>query len=168
MAIRLEGTTQEDDLKRIAKLLVRIDNKPYYNDLGQVLGLLIERLKDSTGRQKYYALDQLSSWIETLIDDKVSANQHYPQNILNEVLSLQIANEERSTLLNSNLNRLDGQIRPVELKDNIERVVKSKLPANISLIRHDWRLDLISQQEIKTILHWLKRASKTCIRNRES
>ncbi|MGL5741403.1 MAG: hypothetical protein ACRCXC_02055 [Legionella sp.] len=133
IAVEAEGEVQNKRLDVLLKLLSSIDNKPYYNDLGQVLGLLIQSSRKHKGQQKLYSLEQLTSWLESLLDPKYMENSHYPINILTMILDLQLRDaeaEEGSSLLNANLNKLTPKINPDQLRKNIVAIVTSeKLPS---------------------------------------
>ncbi|MGL5741856.1 MAG: hypothetical protein ACRCXC_04560 [Legionella sp.] len=129
VAVEVDGSAQKKRLDALLLLLSNIDNKPYYNDLGQVLGLLIQYSKKQKGQQKYYTLEQLTSWLDSLLDPVHMENSHYPINILTMILDLQLRDHEaetNSTLLNSDLNQLKSSITPDQLRKNIVDIVRSE------------------------------------------
>lgn len=127
IAVSVESAAVHKRLEALLKLLVSIDNKPHFNDLGQVLGLLIEQSK--AGVQKYYSLEQLTSYLECLIDKEHAANDHYPIHILTTILQhYDNPTNQNASLLNSNLNKLRAEIHPRQLKENIANIVCSELP----------------------------------------
>jgi hypothetical protein len=148
IAVEVDGDAQKKRLDQLLQLLTSIDNKPYYNDLGQVLGLLIEYSKKQKGQQKHYSLEQLSSWLESLIDPVHKENAHFPINILTMVLDVQLAqgNDGASpTLLNSNLNQLKTKIDPDQLRRTIVDIVCSeKLPSKYKPVLARYALHYVS------------------------
>ena len=128
IAVSVESAAAHKRLEAFLKLLVSIDNKPHFNDLGLVLGLLIEQ--SQKGVQKYYSLEQLTSYLDCLIDREHAANDHYPIHILTTVLhQYDSTTNQHSSLLNSNLNELRSEIYPIQLQKNIADIVRSELPS---------------------------------------
>lgn len=130
LAIQSEGTTQEKRLERFLKVLARIDNKPYYNDLGQVLGLLLEKAKKSNAQSMRYSVEQLTNWLDSLTNPHTIDNEHYPINMLMEVLAFEEEKNQngKSTLINTNLDKLTSTISPSQLEQSIADIVRSELP----------------------------------------
>ncbi|MDI1352522.1 MAG: hypothetical protein PSV35_07100, partial [bacterium] len=162
IAVSAEGLSQKTRLETLLKLLARIDNKPYYNDLGQVLGLLIERSKSRKNQQRYYSLEQLTGWLESLIDPNKLEAQHYPINILKEILNHYDESkslEDSSTFLNNNLNKLTPSIKPIHIVEGIAEIVQSDLPGQYKHILAKLSLDLREDDNFvskaKKIIHKL-------------
>lgn len=98
------GTAQMDAL---ATLFIRLDNKKYYNEVGQLIGLLLQKAK-GVDKLQYYSVPQLTAWLHCFIDETNITHRHYPVNLLDEVLMRAVENSE-SSLLNPNLNKLKAK-----------------------------------------------------------
>lgn len=94
----------EDALNKLVEnfidILIKIDSKDYFNDLGLVLGTLIKTAKDG-GRT--YSLPQLGEWLELMCPKKT--NKHYQATLLETLLSKENS-ATNSGILNQNLAAL--------------------------------------------------------------
>jgi hypothetical protein len=163
IAVTVDGTAQKTHLETLLFLLSRIDNKPYYNDLGQVLGLLIEQSKTNKGQQKYYSLEQLISWLDSLVDPQQIELQHYPTTILREILINHDRDETShypSSLLNSNLNRLSASIEPRALQQDMQAIVRSDLPSQYKHILAKLALVVVNNQIVKLAKNSIQKIHK--------
>lgn len=75
-------------IEKFIDTLFSIHNKVYYNELGQVLGLLVQSVSKKGARaNEYYALPQLQEWISSLVNRADTRERHYPVHLLREVLN---------------------------------------------------------------------------------
>ncbi|MCD6039973.1 MAG: secA [Gammaproteobacteria bacterium] len=94
-----EKKEEQDDVRKLVELFIRIDNKPYYDELGQVLGLLLQHANKQPPR--YYSVAQLVK-VLSLLEREEGENKHYPVDMLEEIL----VSEGNSGLLHSELGQL--------------------------------------------------------------
>jgi preprotein translocase subunit SecA len=115
--------TQIDSLVEIFR---SIDSKVYYNELGQILGLLMTQAQTQASVRSYYAAPQLGHWLSCLKPETNYENSHYPINLLQELLN----NADTSkSLLNWQLNQLsETSTGNRYLAESVKRIVLSSLP----------------------------------------
>ena len=80
--------TESDHLIQLNEVLshfLYLDNKAHYNELGQLLGLLITHANTRSPKQ-FYSASQLCSWIRALINEKTYHHHHYPVTMLSDLL----------------------------------------------------------------------------------
>lgn len=124
----------QKQIEKLMNLFILLDNKPYFNDLGQVIGLLISKAKEKN-ETKYYSVNQLCVWLQVLIGevtndeviiDKINITKnHYPINILDTLLA-NAGSNHASSLINTNLNLL-SEIPDIEKLLIINTISRSKL-----------------------------------------
>ncbi|KTC98232.1 hypothetical protein [Legionella erythra] len=150
-------TDAEKQIERFLKLIIRLDNKAYFDEVGQVLGTLISRPGHS---KKRYSLPQLTSWLESLMDDKVPEH-HYPINLLTVILDNALTND--LSLINSDLNQLKETDKNILVQQaSIRGMVQEPLPNQYKpvlvelLLIHCDRLFVRHAQDALGRLHALK------------
>ena len=121
------GASAKAQIEKLLTLLVHLDNKSHYNELGQILGMLISKTKTSTGQNRVYSAPQLTTWLEALLDNSTYETQHYPVNLLNEILTSHIDNKN-SSLLNIDLFRLKDRTESIERLHLIQENARLDLP----------------------------------------
>lgn len=116
LAIYVNGDRRQQ-LDDLFQIITRIDNKPHYNDLGQVLGLLIEKAKQDP--PKLYSVPQLSAFLAAMVDPSIEGVRHYPINMLKPLL------DERALpgFLNPNQYLLKNRTEPLPLLEFINRQI---------------------------------------------
>jgi hypothetical protein len=128
----VDGDSEYVELSLLEPLLScfqSIDNKDYFNDLGQVLGELIHAAKQSKAR---YALPQLLGWLKVLSGTTHEPHRHFPVYLLKEILA--VANEGQNDhlrgLLSGNLEQLKTSVSDDHriLQQNIQALHALKLP----------------------------------------
>lgn len=115
----------DSQMNELLDLFIQLDNKKYYNEVGQLLGILLQKAKlDNSSR--YYSVPQLSVWLGSFINKAEISQQHYPLNLLNEILLNAVENSE-SSLFNSNLNKLKAK-DDLKQQKLITKIAQSSLP----------------------------------------
>jgi hypothetical protein len=110
----------------LLNLLMRLDNKPYFNELGQVIGVLMTKAQASEPARRFSA-PQLKTWLLALLDDAQIEQQHYPLNLLSQLLTQHVQNP-RSTLLSADLHQLRVEVLKAGEPQAIQRIVRLILP----------------------------------------
>lgn len=105
LALDTNPRARTAQIKSLVQTLVSFDNKPYYNDLGQILGLLVEKAH-ANEQKRYYCVEQLNTWLFTLVNEHNMQNVHFPTELLAVILDRELSLDEQGTLINTNLNRL--------------------------------------------------------------
>lgn len=118
VALETEGN-QVTQLNALMKLLIRLDNKPHYNELGQILGLLMQHA--NTRPKRYYSAPQLCAWLNCFLNDSKYQQRHYPIDMLKALL----ASTQAASLCNHNLDALQHEIKPAELRTTITEIAIS-------------------------------------------
>jgi hypothetical protein len=120
LAIEEKEESPELCIEKLIDLFIYLDNKPYYNELGQALGLLLKYADKQP--PAYYSVAQLFD-VLTLLCEKDIANRHYPVVLLEEIL---IA-EGISGLLHSDLKELTSITCPIieRSKQFIQEIIRS-------------------------------------------
>ena len=111
LAIKEEGDTQEK-INKLLSLFTQLDRKSYYDELGQLLGLLVEKSHNN----QYYSVEQLTTWISTVFDENAFKTKPYPVSLLNELLTNALQ-DTNSGLINQNLHQLtthDPVLEPLQ------------------------------------------------------
>lgn len=123
IAVRTDVDLQPQ-LDKLLNILIRIDNKPYYNELGHVLGTLISAARQNK-KTSLYSITQLTTWLETLLNESTYQLQQYPVNLLWEIINR--SPEQGTGLLNRDLRKLTERPESEELQDAITSISKSSL-----------------------------------------
>ena len=123
LAVSVDGITQHKTIERFLDTLLRINNKAYYNDLGQVLGTLINTAK-SQKNIRYYSIEQLTDWLN-ILSQRTDHNQHFPREILVLVLKSQDSRVHNATLVNNDLHQLQPNIENNLLRDTFNKIMTS-------------------------------------------
>ncbi|NDH68676.1 MAG: hypothetical protein EBY22_12390, partial [Gammaproteobacteria bacterium] len=111
LAIKEEGDTQEK-INKLLSLFTHLDRKSYYDELGQLLGLLVEKSRNN----HYYSVDQLTTWISTVFDENAFKTKPYPISLINALLTNALQ-DPNSSLINQNLHQLtthDASLEPLQ------------------------------------------------------
>ena len=103
MAIKDEGDTKAK-IQTLLQFFQSLDKKNYYDELGQLLGLLVEKSRDN----QYYSLEQLSVWINSVYDKEAFKTRPYPVPFINAFLTDALQNTH-SSLINKDLRQLTTQ-----------------------------------------------------------
>ncbi|MDP3559051.1 MAG: hypothetical protein Q8R79_01690, partial [Legionellaceae bacterium] len=82
--VAIPHASQGFSIENFIDVLIKIHNKRYYNELGQVLGLLIQCAKT---QKTYYSLPVLQEWLQALLYDPAEWRKHYPIHLLQELLN---------------------------------------------------------------------------------
>lgn len=128
LAINTDEPVQPQ-MEKLLRLLAYIDNKAHYNELGQVLGSLISTAK-ANGQNRRYSVPQLVICLESLINKNAYINQHYPVNLLNELLK----QEQLSSLLNQDLNQLKKAFTKPGLDQSLQAIARLDLPNQYKIV----------------------------------
>lgn len=151
----------ERQIERFLKLIIQLDNKAYFDEVGQVLGTLISRPGKS---KKRYSLPQLTGWLESLVDDKVPEH-HYPVNLLTVILDNALTNN--LSLISSDLNQLKETDKDnLALQEVTRGMVQQSLPNQykpvlVKLLLTNCYLPFVRQaQDALGKLHALKVSSE--------
>ena len=126
LAVKSDLDCQEQ-MKNLAKFFVRLDKKVHYNEVGQLIGCLLEKAKTANPKL-YYSVPQLISWLSCLMDKNTISQQHYPVDLLNTVLNEAIKNPHAS-LINASLNKLTAAAE-IKQQKAIDRVMRNELPSS--------------------------------------
>ncbi len=111
LAIKEEGDTQEK-INKLLSLFTHLDRKSYYDELGQLLGLLVEKSRNN----QYYSVEQLTTWISTVFDENAFKTKPYPISLINALLTNALQ-DPNSSLINQNLHQLtthDASLEPLQ------------------------------------------------------
>ena len=111
LAIKEEGDTQEK-INKLLSLFTHLDRKSYYDELGQLLGLLVEKSRNN----HYYSVEQLTTWISTVFDENAFKTKPYPISLINALLTNALQ-DPNSSLINQNLHQLtthDASLEPLQ------------------------------------------------------
>lgn len=123
LAVKEEGSTHEK-IKKLLNCFSNLDRKNYYDELGQLLGLLVEKSRDN----QYYSLEQLTIWINTVFDATAFKTKPYPIAFINELVSDALENGA-SSLVNHDLHQLKTQEDSLEpVQAIMGRINLSNLP----------------------------------------
>ena len=97
--------TASDDVNAFNQLLASLDIRNNLNELGQILGVLVTAAKkNSTQPKAYYALGQLTEWMNALLDrQSFNAGRPFALDCLMSVLARQ---DSAGSLLNTDLQKL--------------------------------------------------------------
>jgi hypothetical protein len=116
-------------IDNILRLLVRLDNKAYHNDLGQVLGILLKASKPNNR----YSSAQLSAWLELINSKDKSGGMHFPTGVLETLLNVEtkkndsVTRSKHSTLINADLDVLSNHASNHNQRRQITNIMKSNI-----------------------------------------
>lgn len=124
LALPTKGNRQDEIITLLEQFCNQLDNKKHYNELGIILGHLINLAKpiDKTQSQKWYSAKQLADILQLLIHSDMYKTHHYPLSLLEIFLNAPIAN----TLISSDLNELEQAIKPADLRNYIQDLTDNK------------------------------------------
>lgn len=126
IAIESDKGEWEQQTNALKSLLQQLDNKYYYNEVGQILGLLINKAK--TNQPHFiYSAPQITKWIGLFLDRDKLLNDHYPVGFLSEVIDSELAQPSPS-LLNNALGKLESTGRFEAMRVNNSAILQSILP----------------------------------------
>jgi SecA DEAD-like domain len=100
LALKEEG----NDKAKIQELLdffTSLDRKPYYDELGQVLSMLLQEASPN----RYYATEQLTTFLKVVFDNEQFKRDPYPVAFIQEVLRAELQ-KPHSSLLSQDLAKL--------------------------------------------------------------
>lgn len=100
LAIKQEGNDDEK-IEKLLNLFAELGRKSYYDELGKLLGLLIQK---SQGGQ-YYSIEQLTTWLETVFDETSLQSKLYPVKFIEQLLDDALEDPD-SSLLKRDLTEL--------------------------------------------------------------
>lgn len=116
----------DNQIKPLLLLFSKIDSKLHYNELAQILGLLIEKAYEGQ-KNRYYSIEQLNMWLTTLFNEQEFATKPYPNEFLKEFL-LDAVTDSASSLLNDNLHALRPEDETsIKMKQYMMQIKASKL-----------------------------------------
>ncbi len=122
LAIKEEGDSDQK-IQKLLGLFSILGRKSYYDELGQLLGLLLEQPED-----KYYSLEQLTLWLEAVFDENAFKKRPYPIEFISALLT-DTLKDKNSSLLNHNLHQL--KTRDSEL-DNLKTIIEQTNVSDLS------------------------------------
>lgn len=93
---------KKQQTKELLNVLISLDNKLHYNELGQILGLLIQYA--SIKPVKRYSAPQLSAWLKGMVNEAQYKHRHFPIGQLKELLN----SSQAATLLNEDFGSLES------------------------------------------------------------
>lgn len=131
-------------LSRLKDLFVKLDNKVHHNELGQVLGLLLEA-SGKDNKNRHYSLTQMLDLLSGLLDEQRFELGHYPITMLATILEHEVK-KDPSTLINQDLHEL-------EEKADSQRLVKEAQTIAASTISDEYKpllINLVLQDKSKT------------------
>ena len=124
LAVKEEGNTPEK-IKKLLSCFSNLDRKNYYDELGQLLGLLVEKSRDN----QVYSLEQLTIWINTVFDANAFKTKPYPVAFINELLS-DALQSGHSSLISPDLHQLKTEEERLKaLQVIMGQINVSNLPA---------------------------------------
>ncbi|MDP3562543.1 MAG: hypothetical protein Q8R83_10245 [Legionellaceae bacterium] len=155
LAIRVDNNTNLDhQIKPLLALFARLDSKTHYNELGRVLGLLLETARNP---KRYYSVEQLTSWLSALFNESEFATKHYPVEFLGELLTDAVS-AESSSLLNQNLLYLKKEDdSSSSLRRILAEVAKSELFYQVKKTLVKLAIQLKNDSELNDTYHDVKR-----------
>lgn len=145
--LAIEDPSQnKHQIENFIQQIIALDNKPHYNELGQVLGLILQKAKQASVEEKHFiSIPQLTSWLDILCHKELFNTHHFPVVLLDIVMLTEFS----ASLINANLHFLRGFIQQ-KFQKNIIELIKSKLPLKakqllirLVLARKAEKLDLI-------------------------
>lgn len=124
LAIKQEGDTNQK-IQRLLSLFSTLGRKSYYDELGPLLSVLLEKSKG----EPRYSLEQLTIFLESVFDENAFKTRPYPVEFINALLD-DALNDDTSGLLSQNLRQLQIRDPRLEsLKTIMERTNLSDLSA---------------------------------------
>lgn len=127
MAIE-DPSEDKQQLEIFTRLIIELDNKAHYNELGQIFGVLLTHAKQSS-KKVYYSIAQLTQWLTILCHKEQFKTHHFPISILEIVLSPSFS----KSLLNSDLNCLSNSIGQ-KIQAKLIEITSSKFPVEAKQI----------------------------------
>lgn len=103
----------------------RIDNKPHFNDLGIVLGTLIQETRQNNAAK--ISLQQVTEILDSLMLETHEELTHFPSDMLSELV-VQTGNQ----LISSSLNELSAHFEPA-LKAKVLNMMHRTIPHPIKM-----------------------------------
>lgn len=112
---------EQEKIKELLVLFGELDRKSHYNELGQVLGLLIEKSKGDN----YYSVAQLKIWLSAVFDENAFKENPYPVTFIKELLNDALKNNN-SSLISNNLHNLKSQDEDLQSLEKILQDINLK------------------------------------------
>lgn len=109
-----QGDNEKEKILALLKFFGELDRKSYYNELGQLLGLLVEKSKNN----QYYSVNQLTTWLSTVLNEELFKNNPYPVTIIKELLNDALSDKD-SSLISNNLHHLKAEETSLDLLHKI-------------------------------------------------
>ncbi len=118
-----EGNTKEK-INQLLMCFANLDRKNYYDELGQLLGLLVEQSQTN----QYYSLEQLTTWINAVFDATAFKTKPYPVAFIQALLK-DALQHGGSSLINQDLHQLKPHEDHLEaLQLSLGEINRSDLP----------------------------------------
>lgn len=149
VAIKEEGNTHEK-INKLLSFFSGLDKKNYYDELGQVLGLLVEKSRNN----QYYSLEQLSTWLSTVFDADAFKTKPYPVPFIDALLT-DALQDGNSSLINKDLHHLsthEASLEPLQAilahinLTNLPDRAKQSLVKTAVQFKHEGNLTQISER----------------------
>lgn len=121
----LEATQQ---VKALMSFMLSLDHSREYNQLGQVLGLLLS-MANQGGIKRRYCAPQLLTWLTAFIYDSKIQSSSYPLMMLETLLTcaLNDKNPQPAGLLHFNLHYLTADVSNKNLLETVKKLNKTEL-----------------------------------------
>lgn len=100
LALKEEGNVREK-IQQLLNFFSNLDRKNYYDELGQLLGLLVEK----AGHNQFYSLEQLTVWLSAAFEANVFKMQPYPVAYIDTLLTDALA-DPNTSLISPDLHQL--------------------------------------------------------------
>ena len=117
LAIKQEGNDNEK-IEKLLNLFAELGRKSYFDELGKLLGLLLEK---SQGNQ-YYSIEQLTTWLETVFDETTLQSKLYPVKFIEQLLDDALQDPE-SSLIKRDLTELKTSDERLETLKRLMRKI---------------------------------------------
>ena len=121
------GKAEDKQIEALMIVLLQIDNKSYYNELGPIIGLLLSKAKSDKGEARCYSIPQLTSWLKLLSNTIKSEIQHYPVNLLEEILTYDV-DKGGFGLIHHDLYKLEETSSNAAVQKLIRDITNTTLP----------------------------------------
>ncbi|MDF1758077.1 MAG: hypothetical protein P1U74_07240 [Legionellaceae bacterium] len=131
IAIKDEGNSK-DKVQKLIIFFLEIDRKSYYDELGYLLGLLVEKSDD-----KYYSIEQLTQLLHAVFDQNQFKTNPYPVSFIKILVNEALENTD-SSLLNGNLHKL------TTTETYLDRLTEILDEINLAEIPHQAKKTLVS------------------------
>lgn len=141
----------QKQLDNFIDLIISLDNKAHYNELGQILGVLKTCIAQH-GAKAYCSVPKLTQWLNILCHKEQFQTQHFPTAVLSVVLSPEFSNN----LINANLHALSDALGQ-KLKHSLLEIMQSNLPVEAKQLLTDLILknQLAFAALLRPLLHTL-------------